>query len=147
VMESKYYYVRWRPVTAIRNGDIDGNPHTEPNLAFTPLITTPSFPGYPSAHAAASYGARTVLEKTFGCHPLAITLSSPGIPSITLHYANLEAITDDIDDARVYGGIHFRYDQDAGGLQGKRVGSFVFSHQLRPTSTDNSSRDVSSCSD
>jgi hypothetical protein len=147
VMDSKYYYVRWRPVTAIRNGDLDGNPRTEPNLGFTPLITTPSFPSYPSAHAAASYGARTVLEKTFGCHPLAITLSSPGIPSITLHYTSLEAITDDIDDARVYGGIHFRYDQDAGGLQGKRVGSFVFSHQLRPTSTDNSSGDVSSCSD
>ena len=145
VMESKYYYVRWRPVTAIRNGDIDGNPYTELNLAFTPLITTPSFPSYPSAHAAASYGARTVLEKTFGCQPLVITLSSPGIPSITLHYTSLEAITDDIDDARVFGGIHFRYDQDAGGLQGKRVGSFVFSHQLRPTSTDNSSG--SGCSD
>ena len=147
VMESKYYYVRWRPVTAIRNGDIDGNPYTELNLAFTPLITTPSFPSYPSAHAAASYGARTVLEKTFGCQPLVITLSSPGIPSITLHYTSLEAITDDIDDARVFGGIHFRYDQDAGGLQGKRVGKFVFSHQLRPISTDNSSGDDSGCSD
>lgn len=134
VMESKYYYVRWRPVTAIRNGDLDGNPDTEPNSAFSPLITTPSFPSYPSAHAAASYGARTVLERMFGCHPLVITLSSPGIPSITLHYTSLEAITDDIDDARVYGGIHFRYDQDAGGHQGKRVGSFIFSHQLRPIS-------------
>jgi hypothetical protein len=141
VMDSKYYYVRWRPVTAIRNGDTDGNSETEPNLGFTPLITTPSFPSYPSAHAAASYGARTVLERTFGCHPVVITLSSPGIPSITLHYTSLEAITDDIDDARVYGGIHFRYDQDAGGHQGKRVGSYVFSHQLRPTANDKSGGD------
>lgn len=152
VMDSKYYYVRWRPVTAIRNGDLDGNPDTEPNVAFTPLITTPSFPSYPSAHAAASYGARTVLERTFGCNPILITLASPGISSITLHYTSLEAVTDDIDDARVYGGIHFRYDQDAGGHQGKRVGSFIFSHQLRPISDgsagdDNGADEDKSCSD
>jgi hypothetical protein len=152
VMDSKYYYVRWRPVTAIRSGDLDGNPDTEPNLSFTPLITTPAFPSYPSAHAAASYGARTVLERTFGCKPMAITQSSPGIPTITLHYTTLEAITDDIDDARVYGGIHFRYDQDAGGHQGKRVGSFIFSHQLRPISSDSSgdeegAGEIDGCSD
>jgi hypothetical protein len=153
VMDSKYYYVRWRPVTAIRNGDLDGNDDTAPNLSFTPLITTPSFPSYPSAHASASYGARTILERLFGCGPVAIALSSPGIPSITLNYTSLEAITDDIDDARVYGGIHFRYDQDAGAHQGKQVGSFIFSHQLLPISTDDSSGDdagsgeVDGCSD
>ena len=134
VMESKYFYVRWRPVTAIRAGDTDGNPNTEPNLAFTPLITTPPFPSYPSAHASASYGAREVIERLFGCQPYPITLSSPGIPTIVLHYTKLGEITDDIDDARVYGGIHFRYDQEAGGRQGQRVGSFVFSHKLQPAS-------------
>jgi hypothetical protein len=134
VMESKYFYVRWRPVTAIRAGDTDGNPNTEPNLAFTPLITTPPFPSYPSAHASASYGAREVIERLFGCQPYPITLSSPGIPTIVLHYTKLGEITDDIDDARVYGGIHFRYDQEAGGRQGQRIGSFVFSHKLQPAS-------------
>ncbi len=134
VMESKYYYVRWRPVTAIRAGDTDGNPNTDPNPGFTPLITTPPFPSYPSAHASASYGARVVVERVFGCRSFPITLSSPAIPAVVLHYAELSEITDDIDDARVFGGIHFRYDQEAGGRQGKRIGSFVFSHKLQPVS-------------
>lgn len=141
VMESKYFYVRWRPVTAIRAADTDGNPATEPNPAFTPLITTPPFPSYPSAHASASYGAREVLERLFGCGPYTITLLSPGIPSIVLHYTSLAAITEDIDDARVFGGIHFRYDQEAGGRQGQRIGSFVFSHKLRPLSDSGSSEE------
>ena len=131
VMESKYFYVRWRPVTAIRAGDTDGNPSTEPNPGFTPLITTPPFPSYPSAHASASYGARVIIERLFGCKSQPITLSSPAT-TIVLNYTKLSTITDDIDDARVYGGIHFRYDQDAGGRQGERIGSFIFSHKLRP---------------
>jgi hypothetical protein len=149
VMESKYFYVRWRPVTAIRAGDTDGNPNTEPNVAFTPLITTPPFPSYPSAHASASYGARVIIERLFGCQPNSITLSSPGIPTIVLHYTKLRQITDDIDDARVYGGIHFRYDQDAGGRQGRRIGSFVFSHKLQPVSDSPQSEDQEedACSD
>jgi len=75
-----------------------------------------------------------VNERLFGCQPYPITLSSPGIPTIVLHYTKLGKITDDIDDARVYGGIHFRYDQEAGGRQGQRIGSFVFSHKLQPAS-------------
>jgi len=142
VMESKYFYVRWRPVTAIRAGDTDGNPATAPNPSFTPLITTPPFPSYPSAHASASYAAREVLERLFGCGPYTITLLSPRILSIVLHYTSLAAITEDIDDARVYGGIHFRYDQEAGGRQGQRIGSFVFSHKLRPLSDVGSSEEA-----
>ncbi len=129
-MESKYFYVRWRPVTAIRAGDTDDNPGTDPNPAYTPFITTPAFPSYPSAHASASYAAREVVEEVFGCGKYSITLSNSRIPSVVLHYVKLEDITDDIDDARVYGGIHFRYDQEAGGRQGVSVGSFVFKHNL-----------------
>jgi hypothetical protein len=129
-MESKYFYVRWRPVTAIRAGDTDDNPRTDPNPAYTPFITTPAFPSYPSAHASASYAAREVVEEVFGCGKYSITLSNSRIPSVVLHYSKLEDITDDIDDARVYGGIHFRYDQEAGGRQGRSVGSWVFRHDL-----------------
>jgi hypothetical protein len=57
-------------------------------------------------------------------------LSFPGTPGIVLHYTKLEEITDDIDDARVYGGIHFRYDQEAGARQGVSVGSYIFKHNL-----------------
>jgi hypothetical protein len=60
-----------------------------------------------------------------------ITLSNAGIPSIVLHYTKLKDITDDIDDARVYGGIHFRYDQEAGARMGLGIGSYVYNHNLQ----------------
>lgn len=131
-METKYFYVFWRPVTAIRAGDIDGNLKTDADPAFTPFIVTPSFPSYPSAHASASYAAREVLERIFGFGKFSITLTHPAVPSIVLHYDNLETITDDVDDARVYGGIHFRFDQEAGAKQGYSVGTYVFEHNLLP---------------
>jgi hypothetical protein len=131
-METKYFYHFWRPVTAIRGGDSDGNPRTEPDAGFTPFITTPVFPSYPSAHASASYAAREVLERVGGTGRQSITLSNPAIPDVVLSYTNLQQITEDIDDARVYGGIHFRFDQDAGAWQGSHVGEYVYQHNLRP---------------
>ena len=136
VFDTKYFYIRWRPVTAIRAGDMDGNPRTEGDVNWTPFIVTPSFPGYGSAHGAASGAARKVCERLFGEGHHAMTLSHPGIPDVTLHYNTFEDITEDIDDARVYGGIHFRYDQEAGERQGRRVGAYVIEHHLRPARHD-----------
>jgi hypothetical protein len=132
VMEAKYHYVFWRPVTAIRAGDTDGNPRTDADPTWTPLISTPCFPSYPSAHAVASYAARKVAEKTLDSGPIDVMLSHPGVPDVTLHYARFSQITDDIDDARVFGGIHFRSDQDVGGMQGRDIGGYVYHHNLRP---------------
>jgi len=132
MFETKYHYVFWRPVTAIQRGDEDGNPRTEPDFNWTPFIATPSFPGYGSAHASGSGAARKVAELIFGAGPHSITLSHPGIPEVTLTYTSFRDITDDIDDARVYGGIHFRFDQEAGGKQGRRVGRYVYKNNLRP---------------
>jgi hypothetical protein len=132
VFEAKYFYVAWRPVTAIRAGDTDGNPQTEPDTAWTPLITTPSFPGYPSAHGTGSGAGRAVLERLFGPEGHDVTLSTAAVPGVTLHYTNFRDITDDIADARVYGGIHFRFDQEAGAEQGRRIGRYVYKHQLQP---------------
>jgi hypothetical protein len=131
VMETKYHYVFWRPITAIRAGDVDDNPRTEPDPVWTPFIATPCFPSYPSAHASGSNAARTIAEKIFGGGPHDITLSHPAVPDVTLHYTRFRQITDDIDDARVYGGIHFRFDQEVGGRLGRRVGSYVYGNNLR----------------
>ena len=133
VMETKYHYNFWRPETAIPAGDSDGNPRTSADSTFVPFVATPCFPSYPSAHASASYAARTVLEKIYGHRPLSMTLSTPALPDVTLHYVRLEQITDDIDDARVYGGIHFRFDQEAGAVQGRRLGRYVVAHNLKST--------------
>jgi hypothetical protein len=131
IFETKYFYVFWRPVTAIRAGDVDGNPKTDADPGWLPFITTPSFPSYASAHAAGSGAAAKVLELIFGSGGHTITLTYPTVPGVILQYTSFRQITDDIDDARVFGGIHFRFDQEEGGKLGRRVGRYVIKHQLR----------------
>jgi len=131
VMDAKYHYVFWRPYTAIRAGDTDGNRKTDPDVAWMAFIDTPCFPSYPSAHASASYAGRTIAEKIFGSKGHDITLSHPNFPDVILHYSKFSQMTDDIDDARVYGGIHFRFDQEAGARQGRQVGTYVYKNNLR----------------
>jgi hypothetical protein len=130
VFDAKYTYTFWRPETAIRAGDTDNNPKTDPDPGFVPFITAPCHPSYPSAHAAQSNAARAVLERLYGRRGHSITLTTPSLPDVTLHYTSLEEITDDIDDARVYGGIHYRFDQRAGTEMGERVGRYVHRHNL-----------------
>jgi hypothetical protein len=129
--DTKYYYSLWRPLTAIQNGDIDGNPRTEADPNWLPLIPTPAFPAYASAHATLSGAARVVLERIFGVPGHAITLTNPALPGIVLDYTDFAQICADIDDARIYGGIHFRFDQEAGALQGRMVGTYIVTHYLR----------------
>ena len=128
---AKYFYLFWRPETAIRAGALDGNAKTDPDLAFAPFIATPCFPSYPSNHAAGSNSAAEIMRRLYGAGGHAITMANPAVPGITLHYTTLKQITDDIDDARVYGGIHFRFDQDAGGRLGREIATFIYKHNLR----------------
>jgi hypothetical protein len=128
---NKYYYNFWRPETAIRAGDTDGNRKTDPDPNFLPFILTPCFPSYPSNHGSAANGGAAVLRRLYGDGGHAITLSNPAVPSIVLHYGSFRQITDDISDARVYGGIHFRTDQVAGARLGKAVGRAVYKNNLR----------------
>jgi hypothetical protein len=133
---NKYHYNFWRPETAIRAGATDGNPKTEADPAFMPFIVTPCFPSYPSNHGSGSGGAAEVLRRLYGEAGHAITVSNPATPGIVLNYTSFTQITDDISDARVYGGIHFRTDQDAGTVLGRAVGTAVYKNNLRPTHDD-----------
>jgi hypothetical protein len=139
--DTKYTYNFWRPETAIRSGDSDGNRMTDPDPAFAPFISTPCFPGYPSAHGTLSNAAREVLESLYGTRRHSIILSNAAVPGIALKYSKLKEITDDISDARVYGGIHFRFDQDAGGDLGRLVGEYVYKHNLGPAHACNCEQD------
>lgn len=129
--DTKYFYNYWRPVTAIRAGDTDDNHKTDPDPNWLPLIVTPPFPSYPSAHGTLSGAARTVLEHVYGKSQHSITLTHAGAPGIVLDYSSWKQITNDIADARVYGGIHYRFDQTAGARQGRRVASYIFQQYLR----------------
>jgi hypothetical protein len=131
VMATKYEYAFWRPETAIRHADVDGNRDTEADPAWEPLLAAPCFPSYGSAHAAGSHAARRVLEAVFGDEAIEVTLSHPAVPGVVLTYHGLDEIADDIDAARIYGGIHFRFDQRAGGSQGEKIGRWIVHHLLR----------------
>lgn len=137
VLETKYHYNFWRPETAVLNGDMDKNPATDPDPSFTPFIVAPCFPSYPSGHATTSYAASEIIERVYGRGPHSIILSVPDLPGVTLKYERLEDITHDIDDARVYGGIHFRFDQEEAAEQGRRLGAYVYKRNLRGVNDDN----------
>jgi len=128
---NKYHYNFWRPETAIHAGDTDGNPKTDPNPSFVPFITTPCFPSYPSNHGSGSGGGAEILRRVYGEAGHSITLTNPSVPNIVLQYTSFKQITDDISDARVYGGIHFRFDQIAGARLGRAVGRAVYKNNLR----------------
>jgi PAP2 superfamily len=130
-MESKFYYEYWRPVTAIRVADTDGNKKTERDPEWLSLVVNPPYPSYPSNYASAALAARAVLEEAYGKSDHSITLSSisPSV-DVTLHYTTFSQMTDDINDARLYGGIHYRFDQDAGSRMGWRIGSYILRNQL-----------------
>jgi hypothetical protein len=135
VFDTKYHYNFWRPETAIHFADTDDNPRTDVDTSFMPFITTPCFPSYPSAHGTLSTAAREVLDRLYGDSHWSITVSSQAL-GITLSYRTLRQITDDIADARVYGGIHFRFDQEEGAEQGRRIGEYIYRHHLKPRRDD-----------
>jgi hypothetical protein len=131
VFDSKYHYAFWRPETAIKAADMDGNEGTDPDPNYNPLLATPCYPAYPSNHGSASNAGREVLERIFTNRRHSITLTNAAVPGVTLNYTSLKQITDDIADARVYAGIHFRFDQEAGAELGRRVGGYVYQNTLR----------------
>jgi hypothetical protein len=98
-------YNFWRPETAIHEGSVDGNAQTDGDITFVPYIITPCFPSYPSNHGSASNGAAEILRRAYGAGGHAITMANPAVPGITFQYTRFKEITDDISDARVYGGI------------------------------------------
>ena len=129
---NKYHYNFWRPETAIHGGDTDGNSKTEADPSYVPFITTPCFPSYPSNHGSAGNAASEVLRRLYGEAGHSMTLTNPVVPAIALQYSSFKQISDDISDARVYGGIHFRTDQEAGADLGRAIGTTVYKDNLRP---------------
>jgi PAP2 superfamily len=119
--DAKYTYELWRPVTALQAGVGDIPPAAD----WQPLIATPPHPSYPSGHACGAGAALTVLDRLYGPDGHKITLTSSAAPGVSFNYASFREIADQIDDARVYGGIHTRQDQAAGRALGQAVAGYV----------------------
>jgi hypothetical protein len=129
VFDAKYHYEFWRPITAIRNGDIDGNSATEIDPSWQPLDSTPMHPEYPCAHCILSGTAAALIESSGGLLDVSeISLTSPTAPGITHHWSSLDAFTTEVANARVWAGFHYRSSARVGTAMGRDIGKYVFAH-------------------
>ena len=127
--DSKYTYNFWRPITAIRNGDLDGNPATEPDAGWTSLVESPPHPEYPCAHCNTGTAFATVLAGLVGPGR---RVAIRGADNARREFASASEVAADIVNARVYSGIHFRNSAEVGAAMGKQLGEYVLATQLRP---------------
>jgi hypothetical protein len=131
--DAKYAYELCRPITAIRNAANDGNPLTEPDADWTPLIVTPPFPSYTSGHSTFSSAAATVLAGFFGTDRVTFTTTSEGTPTvITRTFDSFWEAAEDAGISRIYGGIHYDFDNVEGLASGSQVGELVVKRLMRP---------------
>jgi len=132
--DSKYFYVFWRPITAIRLGDQDGNPATVVDPAWQPLINTPNFPEYPSGHADISSAATNMLRLFFGSDVLSFQMTTSNALAVqkTRTFSRFTEAEKEVVDARVYVGIHYRNSDNAARAQGHAVANWVFRNYFLP---------------
>jgi hypothetical protein len=132
VFDAKYIFNFWRPITAIRNGDVDGNDATARDPSWEPLVDTPLHPEYPCAHCINSAAARAVLESEFGTGPNPLTMTSPTAPGAVHKWANIREYAEEVSVARIYGGIHYRNSTVVGMAMGKQIGEVAVRNYLKP---------------
>jgi hypothetical protein len=129
--DAKYHYAFWRPITAIRAGDTDGNAATVGDPAWSPLLpATPNHPEYPSAHSCITPAGGRVIARFLGTQQIDFT-----VPSLTglgdRHYARVEDLQYDVGNARIWGGIHYRAAVEDGIVIGKRTVNQVLAHHFQ----------------
>jgi hypothetical protein len=129
--DAKYHYLSWRPVHAIHRADTDGNGHTMSDPAWQPLLSTPNHPEYPSAHACHTTAIAGVLESFFGPGRLRFSLDSL-VTGDTRTYRRFRDVVDEVNDARVWAGFHFRYSQEDGSTLGRKVARYVVRNFFQP---------------
>ena len=130
--DNKTYWNYWRPVTAIHEGDNDGNPRTAGDPTWVPFITTPNYPEYTSGANNLTAAVMRSLELFFGTDVFTFEVTSVPAQQTRL-YQRFSAVMDDVVDARIYQGIHFRSGDEVSRRQGKRSADWATAHLLRPT--------------
>jgi hypothetical protein len=127
---SKFVYGVWRPVTAIRAADTDLNAATDPDPDWLPLITTPPYPSCAGNLATIGASAARALEPASGTTdmPVSITWKQSGGPDVVRNYDGLREAAEEEFMARIWGGVHYRFDQEAGQQVGRSVAEYVFAN-------------------
>jgi membrane-associated phospholipid phosphatase len=125
--DAKYHYLLWRPITAIRLADTDGNPATVADPTWTPLAVTAPDPSYPGAHSTISMAGATVLSAFFGNQDQ-IRVTSDVLPGVVRTFTSYNDVATEAGLSRIYAGQHTRIDHEAGFALGHAVAQFVLSH-------------------
>jgi hypothetical protein len=132
--EAKLHYNFWRPITAIRNAEDDGNPATEPDPSWEPLVGTPNHPEYPCAHCSGTAAIAEVLKSEVGAAPPGgVRIASRSIPnSIIQVLPSFDEWVKEVSASRTYGGVHYRFSNEAGEDLGRKVAQMALAKVMRP---------------
>ena len=132
--DSKRHFSFWRPVTAIREGENDGNPETVADAAWEPLINTPNYPDYTSGANSVTAAMTTILERVFGPgeFSFSVTTDVPLAKQKSRTYKRFSDAAAEVVEARILLGIHFRFADVVARTQGTQVANWTFAHVLRP---------------
>ena len=123
VLDAKYKYGFWRPITAIRNGDIDGNAATERAASWQPIDNTPMHPEYPCAHCIVSSAVASAIETILGTADIPeVAMTSPTAPGVTHRWTNLNDYANEVAAARIAAGFHYRFSTVVGQDMGRQIG-------------------------
>jgi hypothetical protein len=129
--EGKFRYSYWRPITAIHEADRDDNPDTTPDPAWDSLLTTPPFPSYASGHSTFSGAAATALAHFFRTDDVPFTVGSEGAPGETRSFPGFWAAAQEAGRSRIYGGIHYEFDNQEGLRCGRALAEYIARHYMR----------------
>ena len=136
VLDAKYHYNFWRPITAIRNGDSDGNPATELDATWQPIANTPMHPEYPCAHCISSGAVAGIIRIALGSDVIPeIEMKSPTAPGVTHRFTDMTAYTEEVANARIWAGFHYRFSTRVGTDMGRQIGEYVAKSVMQPAHT------------
>ena len=130
--DAKFHYNFWRPITAIRNGDQDGNDATERDAGWSPLNATPMHPEYPSAAAIVAGVGVSILESVFGTAPLPFTIVDYANPSLTRPFGSAAQMAEEQREVRVWGGIHYRNSLVVSDEMGRKIAAYLVANTMKP---------------
>jgi hypothetical protein len=131
---AKIYYNFWRPITAIRNGAADGNDATAPDAGWQPLLPTPNFPEYPCGHCTVAAAIAEVMNAETGPRPPGgVQVGSLAVPNAIVQILpTWDQWAQQVSDSRTYGGVHYRFSNEAGAQIGRRAARMVLDKVMRP---------------
>ena len=136
--DAKYTDNLWRPITAIRDASAIGNPQLTSDPTWTPLLNTPPFPSYVSGHSTFSGAACEVLTAIYG--NVSFKAGSDALPGVTRTYTSFQQAAMEAGMSRIYAGIHYSFDNDAGMMLGQEVGRYVLANELLPATAGRSGK-------